>query len=161
MMSRWMSILSGRRRHPHFRNTLEGGRTDAKERHGKRACHPQDPITSGRKDASRGAVRPHVPPITRNIQSKIRQWQLQNSDPPRPPFLLRARRDRPRGRRAAKPSNELAPSHSITSSARTRTVVGTSMPSALAVLRLITRSYLVAFCTGRSAGFSPLRMRST
>ena len=38
---------------------------------------------------------------------------------------------------------------------------GTSRPSALAVLRLITNSYLVGACTGRSAGFSPLRMRST
>ena len=36
-----------------------------------------------------------------------------------------------------------------------------SMPSALAVLRLITSSYLVGACTGRSAGFSPLRIRST
>ena len=33
--------------------------------------------------------------------------------------------------------------------------------SAFAVLRLITSSYLVGACTGRSAGFSPLRMRST
>jgi hypothetical protein len=30
------------------------------------------------------------------------------------------------------------------------------MPSALAVLRLITSSYLVGACTGRSAGFSLL-----
>src|SRR3989442_1277355 len=51
--------------------------------------------------------------------------------------------------------------HSITSSARARSVGGTSRPSALAVLRLITSSYLVGACTGRSAGFSPLRMRST
>src|SRR5262245_21678073 len=51
--------------------------------------------------------------------------------------------------------------HSMTSSARASTVAGTSSPSALAVLRLITNSNLVGFCTGRSAGFSPLRMRST
>jgi hypothetical protein len=38
---------------------------------------------------------------------------------------------------------------------------GTSRPSALAVLRLIASSYLVGACTGRSEGFSPLRMRST
>jgi hypothetical protein len=31
----------------------------------------------------------------------------------------------------------------------------------LAVLRLIANSYLVVACTGKSAGFSPLRMRST
>jgi hypothetical protein len=51
--------------------------------------------------------------------------------------------------------------HSITSSARASTVAGISRPSAFAVLRLITSSYLVGACTGRSAGFSPLRMRST
>ena len=51
--------------------------------------------------------------------------------------------------------------YSITSSARASTLCGTLRPSALAVLRLITRSYLVGACTGRSAGFSPLRMRST
>jgi hypothetical protein len=51
--------------------------------------------------------------------------------------------------------------YSITSSALASSVCGTSRPSALAVLRLITRSYLVGACTGRSAGFSPLRMRST
>jgi hypothetical protein len=51
--------------------------------------------------------------------------------------------------------------HSITSSARASRVGGTSRPSALAVLRLMISSYLVGACTGRSAGFSPLRMRST
>src|SRR5262245_66041940 len=50
--------------------------------------------------------------------------------------------------------------HSITSSARASSVGGTSRPSALAVFRLTTSSYLVGACTGRSAGFSPLRMRS-
>ena len=44
----------------------------------------------------------------------------------------------------------------ITSSSRASSVGGTSRPSALAVLRLITSSYLVGACTGRSAGFSPL-----
>src|SRR5262249_29082720 len=75
--------------------------------------------------------------------------------------LLRARRERPRGRRAAEQQYEIAAPHSITSSARASTVAGISRPSAFAVLRLITNSYLVGACTGRSAGFSPLRMRST
>jgi len=71
-------------------------------------------------------------------------------------------RERPRGRRTAEQRDELAASdHSITSSARASTVGGISSPSALAVLRLMTSSYLVGACTGRSAGFSPLRMRST
>jgi hypothetical protein len=39
-------------------------------------------------------------------------------------------------------------------------VSGTLRPITLAALRLMTKSYLVGFCTGRSAGFSPLRIRS-
>src|SRR5262249_1611987 len=50
--------------------------------------------------------------------------------------------------------------YSITSSARVSRVGGTLSSSALAVLRLITSSNFVGSCTGRSAGFSPLRMRS-
>src|SRR5262249_61943053 len=42
------------------------------------------------------------------------------------------------------------PHHSITSSAICWRCTGTSRPSALAVLRLITNSYLVGACTGRS-----------
>src|SRR5258708_39326274 len=51
--------------------------------------------------------------------------------------LLRARRERPR-RCAAEQRDELAPFHSITSSARASSMGGTSRPSALAVLRLMT-----------------------
>src|SRR5262249_37157971 len=51
--------------------------------------------------------------------------------------------------------------HSITSSARAISVAGTSRPSALAVLRLITSSNVVGAWTGKSAGFAPRRMRST
>jgi hypothetical protein len=49
--------------------------------------------------------------------------------------------------------------HSITSSATASSPGGKLRPNALAVLRLITSSNLVACMTGRSAGFSPLRMR--
>src|SRR5262249_21062667 len=59
-------------------------------------------------------------------------------------------------RRAAEQRDELAPLHSITSSARASRLSGTVRPSSFAVLRLITSSYLVGACTGRSAGFSPL-----
>jgi len=75
--------------------------------------------------------------------------------------LLCPRYQRPPRRRAADKRDELAPVHSITSSARASTVCGISRSSALAALRLTTSSYLVGACTGRSAGFSPLRMRST
>ena len=51
--------------------------------------------------------------------------------------------------------------YSITSSAVASSLSGILRPSALAVLRLMTSSYLVGACTGRSVGLSPLRMRST
>jgi hypothetical protein len=47
--------------------------------------------------------------------------------------------------------------YSIISSARACIDGGTLMPSALAALRLMTNSNLVACKTGNSAGFSPLR----
>src|SRR2546429_3574521 len=73
--------------------------------------------------------------------------------------LLRTHRHRPR-RRAADERDELAPAaHSITSSARPESGSGTVMPSALAVLRLTISSTFVDCTIGRSAGFSPLRMR--
>src|SRR5215471_7898138 len=78
-----------------------------------------------------------------------------------PLALLRPRRERPRGRAAEQRDNLASPHHSMTSSARARTDDGISSPRALAVLRLTTNSYLVGACTGRSAGFCPLRTRST
>src|SRR5215471_16139524 len=49
--------------------------------------------------------------------------------------------------------------YSINSSACTSNLLGTVRPSAFAVFRLMTSSNLVGCMTGRSAGFSPLRMR--
>src|SRR5712664_1071289 len=51
--------------------------------------------------------------------------------------------------------------YSITSSARLSIVGEISMPRVLAALRLMTSWYRVGVCTGRSAGLSPLSMRST
>src|SRR4051794_4220236 len=75
--------------------------------------------------------------------------------------LLRTCRERPRSRRAAEQRDELAPPHSMTSSARASSEGGTSNPRALAVLRLITNSYLVGCSTGRSEGLAPFRTRPT
>src|SRR5262245_50241003 len=76
-------------------------------------------------------------------------------------FPIRGKRPK-RCRRATEQHDDFAPPlHSITSSARASRVDGTSMPRAFAVFMLMTSSYLVGACTGRSAGFSPLRMRST
>jgi hypothetical protein len=87
-----------------------------------------------------------------------------HSDHRHRPALLRARRKRP-CRRAAEQRDELAPSrfrdHSTTSPARASSVAGISSPSALAAFRLIAKSIFAGCCTGRSAGFSPLRMRLT
>src|SRR5262249_22122992 len=64
-------------------------------------------------------------------------------------------------RRAADERDELAASHSITSSARCRNGSGIVRPSVFAVLRLTTSSNLADSWTGRSAGLAPLRIRST
>src|SRR5262249_57371826 len=109
----------------------------------------------------------------KRLKFSLGWWRCsEEPDPSHPIGLLRASRQRPRRRRAAEQREELAPLHSITSSARASRAVsadfwvatrsasaGTSRPSGLAVLRLMTVSYLVGACTGRSAGFSPLRMR--
>src|SRR6516165_6203526 len=85
----------------------------------------------------------------------------QRTDPPHSLALLRARRERPRSSRAAEECDEItAGAHSITSSAATSRPGGTVRPSAFAVLRFKTVSYLVGACTGRSAGLAPRRMRS-
>jgi hypothetical protein len=57
------------------------------------------------------------------------------------------------------PDYKCSISYSITSSARPSSVGGKVRPSALAVLRLTTSSTFVSSWTGRSVGFSPLRMR--
>ena len=55
--------------------------------------------------------------------------------------------------------SEIRAAYSIISSARPSNAGGIVMPRAFAVLRLMSRSTFVDCWTGRSAGFSPLRMR--
>src|SRR5215831_9794984 len=74
--------------------------------------------------------------------------------------LLRTRRQRPRDRFAAEKCDELpTAAHSITSSPSASSLSGIWRPRALAVLRLMNNSSFVTCWTGRSAGFSPLKMR--
>src|SRR5215468_1578353 len=61
---------------------------------------------------------------------------------------------------AAEQRDEVAPLHSITSSARASSVGGTSRPSAFAAWRLMTSSNLLDCTTGRSAGLVPFKMRA-
>ena len=63
------------------------------------------------------------------------------------------------GRPAAGKGDELAPLHSISSSARPSSDSGMESPNAFAVLRLMASSTVVDCCTGKSAGLSPFRMR--
>src|SRR5262249_48013623 len=67
----------------------------------------------------------------------------------------------PQHRHRGNKFDDLPSPHSITSSARASSDWGTVRSSALAVFRLMTSSYFVGACTGRSAAFPPLRMRST
>src|SRR5262245_21832867 len=60
---------------------------------------------------------------------------------------------------AAEQCDELAPLHSITSSAVASSACGTLRPRTFAVCRLMMNSNLAARITGSSAAFSPLRMR--
>src|SRR5262249_11175864 len=90
----------------------------------------------------------------------VRGNRHEHADAPHPLAVLRARRERPRGRTAEK-RDERAPTHSITSSASASSAGDNSRPSALAVVRLRMSSYLVGCWNGRSPGFSPRKMRST
>src|SRR5262249_23724268 len=93
------------------------------------------------------------------LSFRIVRWQIhEHADAPHPLALLRARRERPR-RRAAEQRAELPALHSITSSASASNLSGILRPSALAVLRLMTSSNFVGWTTGKSAGFSPLRIQ--
>src|SRR5262249_45759107 len=75
--------------------------------------------------------------------------------------LLRACPEWPRRGRAAEKRDEIGPPHSISSSARSRNDSGMASLSALAVVRLKTKSHLVGCSTGNSAAFVPRRILST
>src|SRR5262249_31786864 len=85
----------------------------------------------------------------------------EHPDAPDGAHLLRPRRERPCRRRAAKQRDELAPPHSITSSASEIRLSEILTPSDFAVLRFITNSNFVDCTTGKSAAFAPFRIRPT
>src|SRR5437763_6944927 len=84
--------------------------------------------------------------------------ETQKSDPPNSAGLLGARDQGPCRQYSAAEQQQIAPVHSMTSSARASSDCGTVSPSAFAVLRLMTNSNLVGCSTGRSAGLAPLRI---
>src|SRR5262249_51704595 len=72
-----------------------------------------------------------------------------------------ARAPRPRRSRAAEKGDELAPPHSITSSACSRIDVGNTIPNLFAVLRLATSTNFVGNSAGTSLGFEPRNTLAT
>src|SRR5262249_4455908 len=93
-------------------------------------------------------------PCFRAIERQRRRAAEERDEPPPPHALLLVQGSDPTTSRTSQ-------LHSITLSAIAITPDGMVIPSALAVLRLITNSYLVACITGRAAAFSPLRIRPT
>ena len=102
-----------------------------------------------------GNHQPHRP----ILRSAFRCAVAESYDWHRRPLCTR--RKRPRRRQPAEQRDELAPFHSITSSARASSIGGISRPSALAVLILITNSKWIGCSTGSSAGWAPFRILST
>src|SRR5262249_22661024 len=80
----------------------------------------------------------------KGIHQRQRLWRPLVQESYHRERLLRARRERPRGRRTAEQGDELASLHSITSSARARKDSGIVRPIAFAALTLTTSSNLVA-----------------
>src|SRR5262245_5088215 len=96
----------------------------------------------------------------RGVPRALRPTRSRAEIPDRRQLLLRSRRYRPH-RRAAEQRDDLAPPHhSSTSSARASSSGEMVMPSAFAVVRLITRSNLVGCSTGMVPGFVPRRILS-
>src|SRR5262249_46609676 len=88
--------------------------------------------------------------------------RIEHADAPDALALLRPGHERPCRRRAAKERDELAAAdHSITPSVTSSSSRRISRLSDLAVLRLMTSSYLVGCSTGRSAGFVPFKILPT
>src|SRR5262245_50050080 len=102
---------------------------------------------SGELGRRRGrASSKHTDPSRRLVQCLGERWE---------------RRCRRRDRRAAGQRYELAALHSITSSARNRSVGGIVIPIAIAVFRFTASSNLDGCSIGRSAGFVPRSTLST
>src|SRR5262245_11466016 len=102
----------------------------------------------------------HAQPKCRHVRSRFARRPAAEEPDHWHRRPLRSRRERPGGG-AAEQRDELAALHSITSSATSSRSRGISRLSDLAVLRLITSSYLVGCSTGRSPGFAPFKILPT
>src|SRR5262249_45273665 len=96
--------------------------------------------------------------VAQPVPQSLQRWPgliRENANFPKVARRLRSDGSWPRRCRAAQQRDELAPLHSITSSARASSVGGTSRLSALAVCRLLMSSNFVGWITGQSAGLAP------
>jgi len=121
---------------------------NASPRPSRATAHDSGPMWTA-NPSSQGTCTLYSLPVSRRTH-KI-------SASPQQPTFARTRRAPLRAITGREPPQQ-SRLYSITSSARASSMGGISMLSARAVLRLMTSSYLVGACTGRSAGFSPLRM---
>jgi hypothetical protein len=120
-------------------------------------------LIKSRPPLSASTSNPHSAQRSSRIHSRgFFLWRLSDAGP-KPPSSAH----RPSSAGIRNPSQKQThalqqmASYSINSSARSRKASEIVSPSTLAILRLITSSYLVGCSTGRSAGLSPLRMRAT
>jgi hypothetical protein len=116
-------------------------------------------FSNARSNALPDSSAPSFRAVSRGPSGSGAETQI--PDAPHPLWLLRARRERPCGRRTAKERDKLAAIHSITLSARNSIDSEIESPMAFAAFRLMTSSNFTACSTGRSPGLAPLRTRST
>src|SRR5262249_25139308 len=120
-------------------------------------------VAFGRPDLDCNVLAQNITAFTKALMERGQAaWRIDNVNKPDhgQRRLLRPRHERP-SRRAAEQRDERAALHSITLSVRASSVGETSRPSALAVIRLMTKSNLVGCSTGISPGFAPRRILST
>src|SRR5262249_39374323 len=118
----------------------------------------------GRPDFDRNVLAQNITAFTKaSMECGQAARRIDNVNKPdhRHRCLLRVCPERPSGCRATEQRDELAPRHSITSSAATSSLSGTVRSRSRAAWWLRTSSNLVDWRTGRSAGLAPLRMRPT
>ena len=118
------------------------------------ALRPAGSLSCPRQPLSRGSSPcgyPHEPLVSYQINRQLSGWIL-------PPLMIRAFGAHCQLQTHAPQQLPSLFDHLVGAGEQCRWNVEAEL---LAALRLTTSSYLVGACTGRSAGFSPLRMRST
>src|SRR5262249_14836469 len=132
-----------------------------------RQIRQADQITIGERNLKSAVAGFDISELTHALSKacqialkRLRGSGAENTDD-RHARLLCVSLHRPSHCRTGDEQDELAPPHSITSSAATSSLGGTVRPSTFAVMRLTTRSNLIGCSTGISPGFAPCRILAT